>query len=210
MAPIRILLANHQPLIRNGLRLLLERDPDFRVVAEAADGREAIVLTEFKRPDIALLEVKLPHVNGIAVAKEISRKEWPARAVFVTAQTDESYVVEAFKAGALGYVAGDSAPADLTRAIHVVASGRVFLSPEISAQFLDGQVSDRSISEYEKQLCCLLAAGYGERDIAECLEADVNKIRIDCRALNNIVHWSALPEVVAKSICGNQYVLGNV
>ena len=209
MLPIRILLANHQPLIRNGLRLLLEREPDFQVVAEAANGREAIVLNEFKHPDVALLEVKLPLVNGIVVAKEISAKERCPKTVFVTVHTDESYVIEAFKAGARGYVSGDSAPIELARAIHVVASGRVFISPEISAHFLDGHVSEGIVSEYEKELCCLLAAGYGEGEIAACLEADVNKIRVDCRAISNSVHWSALPEAVAKSICGNQCVLGN-
>src|SRR2546423_1800499 len=70
-ARIRILLANHQPIVRSGLRLLLEREPDFQIVAEAANGRKAIVLAEFKRPAVTLLEMQLPHLNGIAVAKEL-------------------------------------------------------------------------------------------------------------------------------------------
>ncbi len=134
MQPIRILLANHQPIIRSGLRSLLERERDFRVVAEAANGREAVVLADFKHPDIALLEIGLPLVNGIAVAREISGKEGAPKSIFVTAHTEEGYVLEAFKAGARGYVAGDAAASDLAQAIHVVAGGGRFLSPSISGQ----------------------------------------------------------------------------
>ncbi len=129
MQPIRLLLANHQPIIRNGLRSLLEREREFRVVAEAANGREAVVLAEFKHPDVVLLEIGLPLVSGIGVVREIS-----AKAIFVTAHTEEGYVLEAFRAGARGYVAGDAAASDLAQAIHVVAAGGMFLSPSIAAQ----------------------------------------------------------------------------
>jgi DNA-binding NarL/FixJ family response regulator len=203
MAPIRILLANHQPIIRSGLRLLLERDTEFRVVAEAANGREAIVLTDFTHPDIVLLEVTLPVVNGISVTREIAREEGCARAIFVTAHTEESYVVEAFKAGARGYVAGDSAPADLTRAIHAVADGRAFLSPAVSMDLLDGAVGIGGLSEYETQIYCCLAEGYEEQEIAVRLNADVNKIRSDCRAIVNVLVTRGLPEVIAKSLFAN-------
>ena len=182
--------------------MLLEREPDFRVVAEAANGREAVVLAEFKHPDIALLEVKLPHVNGIAVAREICLKGASPKLVFVTADTDEGYVIEAFKAGARGYVAGDSAPTDLARAIHVVASGRLFLSPVICTHLLDGHVENRDISEYEKQLCCFMAAGYSEREIAAQLNAEVSRIRADCRSINAPA-FGPLPEAIARSIFAN-------
>lgn len=145
---IRILLANHQPIVRSALRALLERETDFQVVAEAANGREAILLTEFKHPDIALLEVKLPPVSGIAIAKEISSKDIHPKIVFVTEQTDESYVVRAFEAGASGYVASDTEPADLARAIRVVMNGRLFLSPAICPDVLARHLSDgRLISQ---------------------------------------------------------------
>jgi NarL family two-component system response regulator LiaR len=204
MPPIRILLANHHPILRSGLRLLLEHEPAFRVVAEAANGREAVLLAEFKHPDIALLEIKLPYVNGIAVAREISSREGQPKPVFVTEHTDQGYIIEAFKAGARGYVAGDSAPADLARAIHVVASGRVFLSPAICAHMLDRHVSHRDVSDYEKQLCCLMTAGYGEGEIAARLNLDISKIRTDCLSISDTLRWSALPEAIAKSLFTNQ------
>ncbi|MDQ2712197.1 MAG: response regulator transcription factor [Acidobacteriota bacterium] len=206
MPPIRILLANHQPIIRSGLRLLLEREPDFHVVAEAADGREAIVLADFKHPDIALLEVKLPYANGIAVAREISSKRTSPKPVFVTAHTDEGYVIEAFKAGATGYVAGDSAPTDLSHAIRVVANGRLFLSPVICMQLLASHLDIREISDYERQLYCLIAAGYGDREIAKRLNAELSKIRTDCQSINT-ASCSPLPEVIAKSIFANHCAL---
>jgi two-component system response regulator DegU len=136
MQPVRILVANHHPIVRNSLRLLLEREPGFSVIGEAAGGREAVVLTEYRRPEIVLLDVDLRDLNGIAVAREISRQQKEIGIVFVTAQTDEGYIVEAIKAGARGYVAGDAAPSDLVRAIKVVANGGHFLSPVIGAQLL--------------------------------------------------------------------------
>ena len=204
MPAIRILLANHQPIIRSGLRLLLEREPEFRVVAEAANGREAMVLAEFKHPDIVLLEVTLPYLNGIAVARELSSKGGFAKPVFVTADTDEGYVIEAFKAGAKGYVDGDSAPSDLARAIHVVTSGRLFLSPAICTQVLDRHAGDREMSDYEKQLCCLMMAGYTESEIAARLNANASNIRNDCRSIHNTFPWSALPKAVTESVRANQ------
>jgi DNA-binding NarL/FixJ family response regulator len=199
-SPIRILLANHQPIIRNGLRLLLERDPEFQVVAEAANGREAITLADFKRPDITLLEIKLPHVNGIAVAKEIRSAGLASKLLFVTAHTDTEYVIEAFKAGARGYVAGDSAPSDLARAIHVVASGGLFLSPAICVNLLEGNVRVAHISTYEKDLCCLTAAGYSETDIAAALNVDVEKIRIDRLSCKTLFDQNTLPDAFTQCI----------
>ena len=203
MPPTRILLANHQPIIRSALRLLLEREPEFRVVAEAADGREAVALAEFKHPDIVLVEVKLPYVNGIAVTRQIASKIDGPKAVFVTAETDESYVQEAFKAGARGYVAGDSAPSDMARAVQVVAGGGVFLSPAICRHFLESQSAKWHLSEYEKQLFCCMAAGYAEREMAKQFNRDVNQIRTDCQSINNFVPRIRLPETIAKALISN-------
>ncbi len=200
MPSIRILLANHQPIIRSGLRLLLEREPQFRIVAEAANGHEAVVLTEFKHPEVAILDVRLSHLNGIAVAKEISSKQVRPKTVFVTTDTDESYVVEAFKAGASGYVAADSAPADLVRAIHVVVGGHLFLSPTICLRCLDGHASTRDLSEHQKQLWCLLAAGYSQGEMATHLNADPNTIENDCKTIRNTLHCDPLQNSIANAV----------
>jgi len=204
MRPIRILLASHQPIIRSGLRSLLEREAEFRVVAEAANGREAIVLSEYKHPDVALLDMKLPLVNGIAVAKQIASNNHSPAAVFVSSHTDQGYVHEAFKAGARGYVDGDSAPSDLSRAIRVVARGRLFLSPAICSQMLEPHLIKGNISEHEKALWCFIAAGYEELEIAHLLNTDSKRVRLDSHSLKSLFCRNSLPDVIAQSIVTTQ------
>src|SRR5947209_5082360 len=137
MEPVRVLLANSHPLIRNSLRLLLEREPDFLIVAEAANGREALVLADYRHPDVVLLDIHLPYVGGLAAAREISSKDKGAGIIFATANPDLEYASEAFKAGARGYVLADSAQTELVRAVRAVVGGRSFLSPIIASQLID-------------------------------------------------------------------------
>jgi DNA-binding NarL/FixJ family response regulator len=132
---IRILLANHQPIIRSELRFLLEREVDFDIVAEAADGKEAIILAEYKRPSVALLEIQLPQMNGIALAKELLSKGHSPKVIFVSSLIDVGYVMQAFRAGARGYVHSDSAATDLAPAIRTIAADRLFVSPIICDKF---------------------------------------------------------------------------
>jgi DNA-binding NarL/FixJ family response regulator len=131
MPPLRILLANPHPIVRSNLRLLLEREPGLRVVAEAANGREAVVLADYRHPDIVLLDINLPHVNGIAAAREILEKNSEVAIIFVTPHSDEAYVAEAMKAGARGYVLEDAAETDLAPAIAAAGAGSRFISPRI-------------------------------------------------------------------------------
>jgi DNA-binding NarL/FixJ family response regulator len=134
VVPIRILLANHQPIVRSGLRLLLEREPDFQIVGEAATGREAIALAEFRLPTVLLLEINLPETSGIAVARLLLARNGALKIVFVTSLLDMAYVMAAFKTGAHGYVLADEASADLVLAIRTVACGEFFLCSAIRTQ----------------------------------------------------------------------------
>jgi DNA-binding NarL/FixJ family response regulator len=131
--PIRIVVANDHPIIRSDLRLLLERQPAFRVVGEAANGREAVILAEFRHPDIVVLDVTLPQLSGMAAAREIVSVKPEIGVIFVSALSDREYISEAFKAGARGYVLDDAIQSDLMVAIDTVAAGGRFLSPAISA-----------------------------------------------------------------------------
>jgi DNA-binding NarL/FixJ family response regulator len=211
MAPLRILLANHYPIIRSSLRLLLEREPEFQVVGEAANGREAVVLADYRHPDIVLLEVKLPHLNGIAAAREIASKEGCSQVVFVTTHTDEGYVGEAFRAGARGYVLGDAAPTDLPQAIRAVISSRLFLSPALSRQLLEGSArgdsKDGDLSERQKELCCLLAAGYSEEEMGQHLHREFPQLQADLQAVSDALERRRMPEVLRKTIWENQHLL---
>jgi DNA-binding NarL/FixJ family response regulator len=132
MHPIRVLLCNHHPIVRSGLRALLEREPEIRIVGEAANGREAVALTEYRHPDVVLLDVQVPHLTGMLATREISAKAENVGVVFISEHVDEEYVTEAFKAGARGYVLADTAQTDLIPAIQIVATGGRFLSPGIS------------------------------------------------------------------------------
>jgi len=175
MEPIRIVLANHHPIIRSNLRLLLEREPAFRVIGEAADGREAVALAEYRHPDVVLLDVHLPPLNGISTARELASKRRGFAIVFVTVLIDQEYVSEALRAGARGYVPEDVASTDLSRAVRVAAGGGTFLSPAITQKLIEEHVAKRcddcTLSERKKQLCCLLAAGYDQDEIARQLNS---------------------------------------
>jgi DNA-binding NarL/FixJ family response regulator len=189
MEPIRIVLANHHPIIRSNLRLLLEREPAFRVIGEAADGREAVALTEYRHPDVVLLDIPLPPLNGIATAREIASKRRGFAIIFVTVLTDQEYVSEALRTGARGYVLEDVASTDLVRAVRVVAGGGSFLSPAISQKLIEEHLAKRcDLSEHEKQLCCLLAAGYDEDEITRQLNPTPKcaEIILSSKATNHV------------------------
>jgi DNA-binding NarL/FixJ family response regulator len=207
MQPTRILLCNRHPIVRNGLRLLLERESGFRVIGEAGNGREAVVLAEHSYPDIVLLDITLPQLNGIAAAREICSKNTSAGIVFVSTHVDEEYVSEALKAGARGYVVADSVQTDLNRAIQVVARGDRFLSPSIAAQLLDeyrgkrGLMPER-ISEHQKQLFCLLAEGFYDHEIALHLNMSVDNVRSDRQSIKAMLVHMGIPEPIRRSIGG--------
>ncbi|HEY1950463.1 MAG TPA: response regulator transcription factor [Bryobacteraceae bacterium] len=201
MEHIRVLLANHHPIVRNGLRSLLERDSKIRVVGEAANGREAIVLTEYQRPDVAILDLELHSVRGIDVARTISSKDPKTRVVFVSGLMDEGYLQEAFNAGARGYVLGDSAQADLVRAVSVVAAGGMFLSPLIGCTLIDdwNRRRDRrepALTEHEKRLFSLLAQGHPEAEIALILEIPEEQARSESEGIRSSLRRLGFSQVL--------------
>ena len=208
MDPIRVLLCNHHPIIRIGLRVLLEREPGISVVGEAANGREATVLAEYKRPHVVLLDIQFSHATGIMAAREISLKAEDVRIVFVSAHADEEYVSEGFKAGARGYVLADSVQTDLTRAIRVVANGGRFLSPRVSSKLLEEpnwqcESPSKQLTENQKTLFCLLAAGYDEQEIAQNLDATFEEARSNYETLTTSLSCFRIPEVIRSCVGWN-------
>jgi DNA-binding NarL/FixJ family response regulator len=134
MPVIRVIIANDHPIVRTNLRLLLEREPGLRVVGEAANAREAVLLAEYQKPDIVLLDAKLQDASGVQTAREMLKKNPALNIVFISALTADEYVIEALKLGAHGYVTGDSAQSDLVPAVRAAAKGELFLSPAIAAK----------------------------------------------------------------------------
>ena len=179
MKPVRILLADDHTVVRKGLRLLLESVPEFQVIADAADGRDAVSLAEQHRPDVVVMDVAMPILNGIEAARQITSKLQGAAIVFLSMHGDESYVLRALKAGARAYLLKDSAEYDLIQAVKAVSEGKAFFSPAISKMLVEDymrQLQERGVEDSfellttrEREVLQLLAEGKNNKDVAALL-----------------------------------------
>lgn len=138
--PIRIVIADDHALLRQGIKNVLSLEPDFDVVGEAADGSEAIDKVESLKPDILLLDVNMPRLNGLQVTKQLKLANEPVKVIILTMHDDESYVLEVIKSGAVGYLLKDIEPGMLVKAIRIVFEGQSFIYPTL-AQRLFGELS---------------------------------------------------------------------
>ncbi len=179
MADLRLLIGDDHTLMRQGLRKILEERPDWEVVAEAGDGREAVRLAMAERPDVAILDIGMPLLNGIEATRQVLRRLPDTRVLILSMHAEEAYVLQALQAGARGYLLKDSAGKDLIRGISVVASGKSFFSPAVAKTLLDDYVRrlsaqgivDRydALSEREREVLQLVAEGRSSKEIAELL-----------------------------------------
>jgi DNA-binding NarL/FixJ family response regulator len=133
---IRVLLADDQPLLRTGFRMILEAEPDIEVVGEAGDGESAVRLARRDRPDVVLMDIRMPVMDGVAATRELTREDGLRVLILTTFHLDE-YVVEALRAGASGFLLKDVPAAELTAAIRVVASGEAVVAPAVTRRLLD-------------------------------------------------------------------------
>jgi DNA-binding NarL/FixJ family response regulator len=137
-SPIRVLIVDDQALARTGLRMVLEVEPDLVVVGEATDGEEAVAMAASTTPDVILMDVRMPHMDGLEATRRIVRKDEPGPQVLVLTTFDlDEYVYEALLAGASGFVLKDIPPEQLVEAIHVVASGDALLAPTITRRLIE-------------------------------------------------------------------------
>ena len=176
---IRILLADDHTVVRKGLRLLLESQPGFEVVADACDGRETVALAEQYQPDVVVLDVAMPILNGIEAARQISTRFPTTAIVFLSMHADEGYVLKALKSGARAYLLKDSAEVDLIAAIKAVSEGKAFFSPSISKMLVEDymrQMRERNVEDSyellttrEREVLQLLAEGKSVKDVSTLL-----------------------------------------
>lgn len=174
MKPIGILLAEDQTLMRQGLKTILETEPDFRVIGEAADGKAALKLSLQLRPDIVLMDVQMPHMNGVEATEAICTA-WPqARIIILTTFDRDDYVFQGVRAGAVGYLLKDLPADKLINTIRRVHAGEVFIQPEIASRTLRAALHSPAdfrepVSDREREVLVLLAQGIPNKDIADRL-----------------------------------------
>ncbi|MEL5954669.1 response regulator transcription factor [Streptomyces sp. CLV115] len=172
---IRVLLVDDHQVVRRGLRTFLEIQDDIEVVGEAADGAEGVARTEELRPDVVLMDIKMPGTDGIEALRRLRELESPAKVLIVTSFTEQRTVVPALRAGASGYVYKDVDPDALAGAIRSVYAGHVLLQPEVAGALLaqedsgSGTGRGSTLTEREREVLGLIADGRSNREIARAL-----------------------------------------
>lgn len=207
---IRILLADDHTVMRAGLRLLLERQPDMVVVAEAADGRQALSLVETETPDVAVMDIAMPILNGIETTRQIAAKRPELPVVILSMHSDESYVMRALKAGAKAYLLKDSAEADLIRAVRAVREGKSFFSPAVSRMLLEDYVhqlqqrgeedSYELLTTRERELLQLLAEGKSNKDVANLLNVSVYTVETHRAHILQKLGLHTVPDLILYAV----------
>jgi two-component system response regulator NreC len=183
---IRILLVDDHTVMRSGLKLLLEREADFLVIGEAADGRAAIQLAESVSPDVVVMDVAMPVLNGIDAAARITSSKPKTAVIVLSMHSDESYVLRALKSGVKGYLLKDSAESDLIAAIRHVMAGKTFFSPAISNMLVQDYIREirqrgvedsyELLTSRERELLQLMAEGRTAKEIAADLNLSAHTI----------------------------------
>jgi two-component system, NarL family, response regulator NreC len=210
MKPIRILLADDHNLLRDGLRLLLERQEGFAVVAEASDGREALRLAEEHRPDVAVMDIAMPVLNGIDATQQIVETCAPTGVIMLSMHHDESYVVRALNAGARGYLLKDSLKADLIAAVRSVSQGhsyfslkiRMMLQEDYFRQLTDRQKTDsfELLTVREREILQLVAEGRSNKDIANLLNLSFHTVETHRGHILQKLNLHTVPELILYAV----------
>lgn len=179
MGSLRILLADDHTLVRHGLRKILEERPDWEVVAEVGNGHDAVQQALELKPDVAILDIGMPVLNGVEATRQIIRRQPGVKVLILSMYSQEAFVTQAVQAGARGYLLKDSVGTDLSRAVTAVVEGKSFFSPAVAKVMLDEYlrrladrgITDRydSLTEREREVFQLIAEGRSNKEIAAVL-----------------------------------------
>ena len=207
---IRIILADDHAVIRRGLRLVLEQQKDLEVVGEASDGRGAVDLAETAKPDIAVLDITMPNLNGIEAAHQISAKQIGVSTIVLSMHADESFVLRALKAGARGYLLKESAEGDLINAVRLVSEGKSFFSPTVSRMLVEDyvrQLQDKDIEDSydlltlrERELLQLIAEGKSNKEVANMLNLSLYTVETHRSNILNKLNLHSVPELILYAV----------
>ena len=210
MKPIRILLADDHTVMRRGLRLLLESQPEFSVVAEASDGRQAVQQAEATQPDVAVVDIAMPNLSGIEAAQRIAADLPQTAIVILSMHSDEGYVLRALKVGAKGYLLKDSAEGDLIEAIKAVHQGKTFFSPEITKMLVEDYVREIRtrgaedsydlLTSREREILQLVAERRSNKEIAQALNLSPYTVETHRRNLQEKLNLHSLAELILYAV----------
>jgi len=207
---VRVLLADDHSIVRRGMRSLLETEDSVEVVAEASDGLEALRLCEEHHPDLLILDVAMPKLNGIDVAARSQKMDPPPQAIMLSMHLDESYVMRSINAGARGYLLKDATDEDLLPAIRAVAAGKSFFSPAVSGVLAEEymeQLKERGLTDSydlltdrEKEVLQLLAEGRSNKEVAALLDVGLSTIETHRANLMQKLNLHSTAEIVLYAV----------
>jgi two-component system, NarL family, response regulator NreC len=207
---LRILLADDQGVVRRGLRALLETEPGIEIVAEASDGHEALRLCDTTAPDIVILDVAMPRLNGIDVAAQARKRRPDLRVILLSMHSDESYIVRALSAGARAYLLKEATDDDLVPAVRAVAAGKTFFSPAVSAMLLEDHMrhlqqrgledSYHLLTDREREVLQLLAEGRSNKEVAADLDVGLSTVETHRANLMQKLNLHNTAEIVLYAV----------
>ncbi len=207
---IRIVLADDHSVMRSGLRALLQQHADLQVVGEASDGREALNLVEALRPDVVVLDITMPLLNGIDAARQMTAKQLGTAVIMLSMHSDESYVLRAMKAGVRGYLLKESAEIDLLHAIRTVTQGQAFFSPAVSRMLAEDyvrQLQDREsedsydlLSPREREVLQLIAEGKSNKDVANLLKLSLYTVETHRSNILQKLNLHTVPDLILYAV----------
>ena len=209
-ARIKILLADDHKIMRDGLRTLLEKQPDMKVVDEAENGRHTVEKTLKSKPDVVIMDITMPDLNGIEAARQIMASSPDTAIVILSMHSDESYVMRALKSGAKAYLLKDSAEADLIRAVRAVRDGKSFFSPAVSRLLLEDYVrqlqqrgaedSYELLTGREREILQLIAEGKANKDISALLNLSLHTVETHRTHILQKLNLHTVPELILYAV----------
>lgn len=207
---VRILLADDHTVMRAGLRLLLERHENFEVIGEAADGREAVQIAAEQRPAVVVMDVAMPHLNGVEAARQILSRAPDTAIVMLSMHSDESYVLRSLKAGARAYLLKDSAEADLIAAIQAIIEGRSFFSPGVRALLKEDYIyrlqkfgaddTYELLTAREREVLQLVAEGRSNKEVASLLGLSLYTVETHRTHILQKLNLHSVPELILYAV----------
>jgi len=210
MKKIRVLIADDHGIVRKGLRLQLEQNNSFEVVGEAADGRDALRMAEELVPDVVIMDIAMPNLNGILATAQMLKKNPQIGVIILSMFSDETYLTRTLSAGAKGYLLKESADADLDNALLAVSQGKPFFSADITKTLLEDymrQLQQRGLedsydllTEREKEILQLLAEGKSNKDIASMLNLSINTVETHRTRIMQKLNLHSAAEIVLYAV----------